>query len=324
MTGRHGFVSVGFMKLKQSICVGSFPARLLVSGLAFLFLLMLAGTVLAGDEFTLDTARAAATNNDAHAEYFLARCYARGLDVPQDDAQAADWLHQAADHGYAPAQNDLGAFYAHGRGVKQDYAEAARWYRKAAEQGDALAEYSLGRSLLEGRGVSTNVMEGLQWYQKAVAQNQPDALLSLGNLYLNGAPGIPVDCQAAAGWFERAAAQGNSNALNSLGFIYENGCGSSPSADIVKALHYYRAAAEKNDAKGQMNLGRVYLEGIGVKADPVEAYKWFYLAQRNGEGIASHYLKILNGNDPFSDKPLAQEKIAEAVQQANDFLKDHP
>ena len=274
---------------------------------------------------TRESARAAATNNDAPAEYFLARCYAKGTGVPRDFVQAAEYMRQAAEQGLAAAQNDLGAFYARGRGVKQDYAEAARWYRRAAEQGDALAEYSLGRSLLEGRGVPTNIMEGLQWYQKAAAQNQPDALLALGDIYLNGSGGIQVDRQAAAVWFEKAVAQGRLDALNSLGFIYEQqSAGSDGAANLARAVNYYREAAEKGDARGQMNLGRMYFAGFGVKSDPVEAYKWFYLAAQNGEGIADHYLKLLNGADPLTKQPMTPEQTAAAVQRANDFLKDHP
>ena len=84
------------------------------------------------DEFTLETAPAAAEKGDRKAQYWLAKHYAKGEGVKQDYFKAAEYLHQAADGGYAWAQNDLGAAYANGLGVKQDYAEAATWYRKAA------------------------------------------------------------------------------------------------------------------------------------------------------------------------------------------------
>ena len=68
----------------------------------------------------------------------------------------------------------------------------------------------------------------------------------------------------------------------------------------------------------------MYFAGLGVKTDPVEAYKWFYLASRNGEGIANHYLQLLNGSDPLTKQPMTPEQTAAAVQRANDFLKDRP
>ncbi len=54
------------------------------AGLALALWLVPAPRLSAADEFTLDTARAAAAKGDAQAECFLAQCYAEGRGVPQD------------------------------------------------------------------------------------------------------------------------------------------------------------------------------------------------------------------------------------------------
>ena len=271
-------------------------------------------------EFTMDSARVAADKGDARAQYFLGKHYSKGDGVPRDDARAAGYLRQSAEQGYAFAQNDLGALYAQGLGVAQDYPEAARWFRKAALQGDPLAQYSLGLAYEQGRGVPKDLPEALKWYLQAADKNQLDALLALGEIHMVGGNGIKIDFPASRRWFKKAAAQGSVSALNSLAFLYGAGA---PGLDqnIRRAQDYYRQAAEKNDATGQYNLGRFCLEISGAKHDPVEAYKWFYLAFGNGEGLANRYLHELDGSLKSPFPVLTAEQINEAIRQARAFQK---
>ena len=70
----------------------------------------------------------------ADAQAFLGFMYAQGRGVPQDDAEAVRWHHQAAEQGHALAQTKLGAMYAMGRGVPQDYVQAHKWFNLAASR----------------------------------------------------------------------------------------------------------------------------------------------------------------------------------------------
>ena len=76
----------------------------------------------ASQKLTIESATEAATKGDTKAEYFLAKHYAKGEGVPQNDAKAAEYMQQAAESGYAFAQNDLGrraAGSAAGAGISQ-------------------------------------------------------------------------------------------------------------------------------------------------------------------------------------------------------------
>jgi TPR repeat protein len=73
--------------------------------------------------------------------------YAQGLNVPQDEEEAARWYRLAADQGNVLAQFNLGWMYSNGRGVPQDAAEAEKWYRLAADQGNVLAQYKIENSV---------------------------------------------------------------------------------------------------------------------------------------------------------------------------------
>lgn len=52
------------------------------------------------------------------------------------------------------------------------------------------------------------------------------------------------------------------------------------------SLAELREAAEAGEAEGQYQLGRAYLTGAAVKADPIEAVAWFILAAARGHALA--------------------------------------
>ena len=49
-------------------------------------------------------------------------------------------------------------------------------------------------------------------------------------------------------------------------------------------------------------------DGQGVKSDLVEAYKWFYLASNQGDGVATHYLEEIEGSGRVPEKVLAETR----------------
>lgn len=76
--------------------------------------------------------------------------------------------------------------------------------------------------------------------------------------------------------FRALADKGNAFAEYNVGFMYLKGLG--VKADPVEAAKWYARSAEHGDADGQVALAELYFKGLGVKADAVEAYKWVSLA----------------------------------------------
>lgn len=81
------------------------------------------------------------------------------------------------------------------------------------------------------------------------------------------------------------AAAGHLDAQVSLADLYLNGLG--VAADPAAAALWYRRAAEAGDPVAQLNLGDLYARGLGVLRDPVEAVVWFDLAARQGKAWAA-------------------------------------
>jgi hypothetical protein len=90
----------------------------------------------------------AAETGHVGAQCALGKCYADGVGIARDPAQAVQWTRLAAEQGLLEAQRNLARMYDDGIGVPKDAKEAIRWYRQAAAQDDEYARQDLER--LEG------------------------------------------------------------------------------------------------------------------------------------------------------------------------------
>jgi TPR repeat protein len=89
---------------------------------------------------TLKTIEPLAYQGDATSQRMLGVMYYLGQGVPQDLAQASDWLTKSAEQGDNVAQMMLGAMYSAGQGVPQDLVRAHSWLSLAAAQGNPSAK----------------------------------------------------------------------------------------------------------------------------------------------------------------------------------------
>ena len=73
--------------------------------------------------------------------------------------------------------------------------------------------------------------------------------------------------------------------------MYENGWGVQQSYDT--ALKHYKTSAELGDERGQVNLGLLYYEGLGIYPNEEIAKEWFQLAAEQGSHEAQYYLDVI-------------------------------
>ena len=122
------------------------------------------------DTGRIDATMTLARQNDPLAEYELARMYATGQGVRQDEKERMAWLERSAEHGNADAQYELGIALRNGRGVIQDYGRAATWLQRAAQSGNGLAQLELGLMYRAGSGIVTSNIKAYTWLNLAAAQ----------------------------------------------------------------------------------------------------------------------------------------------------------
>lgn len=125
-----------------------------------------------------------------------------------------------------------------------DYATALSEWQALADAGDAKAAYGMGLLYGNGFGVDMDDALALKYYGIAAEQGHRDAAFNLAVMHQNGW-GVPQDEQLANEWYRKAADQGHTEA--------------------------------------QMALGRYYAMDFSDTYDPVEAYKWFSLAEKLGD-----------------------------------------
>ncbi len=79
--------------------------------------------------------------------------------------------------------------------------------------------------------------------------------------------------------------------------------------DFAAAYQLLEPLAKQGHSSAQYNLGRMYVRGEGAPKDYVEAYKWFFLADKNGRKEGNQAMRALA-------KSLTDKQIGEAILRA--------
>jgi hypothetical protein len=233
----------------------------------------------------------AARQGNPTAQKALALCYQKGDGVPMSHAWALEWMRKVAEQGDLDAQMNVAWRYLTGEGVRPDAAEAARWFRQAAQQGHLEAHYQLGQILRDETTPGADPAEAAAWLAKAAALGHADAQAAYGDMFWSGQGGLPRDRAQGFSWFLRAAEQGNAGAMGHVSLCYEAGEGAGQ--DEALALRWCRKAAEAGNAWGQTRLGRHYEEGDLLPEDMHQAFAWYERAARQEYADAQCRLAVL-------------------------------
>ena len=226
----------------------------------------------------------------AQADYAAAEAALQSGNV----AGAIPLLAEEAKLGNPVAAFNLAKIYEDGAAGAPDFTQAATYYRIAAEidtapryngaalgaQGPQLiaaaqkyGQFALGRLYETGRGVPQDTLEALAWYTRSADLGSTQAMLKLVVIHRDGLPGIAPDPARATEWLQRAADTGNIAAMNEMGRAYLNGIGVIPNAQ--EAAKWFEQAAAGGSVVAEYNLGLLYKAGLGGQPDYVRAVEHF-------------------------------------------------
>ncbi len=127
---------------------------------------------------------------------------------------------------------------------------------------------------------STDYATALSEWQELADAGDKNASYGMGLLYGNGF-GVDMNDDLALKYYGVAAEKGHADAQFNLAVMHQNGWGV-PQSD-EKANEYYKLAAEQGITQAQIALGRYYALDFLDSYDPIEAYKWFTLAEALGD-----------------------------------------
>jgi uncharacterized protein len=273
--------------------------------------------------------RQAAEQGLAVAQSNLGFMYSNGNGVPENDTEAARWYRLAAEQGYAQAQVNLGVLYRKGNGVPADDTEAARWYRLAAEQGNADAQLNLGFMYANGQGVPEDLVSAYMWLSLASAQGSEAASTikdSLAEQMMSRTEVAVAQDRLAkclATKYQDCGTQPTSTATPARTdkIIREDAFGSFNREDYESAARDFKILAEKGDPEGQLWIGYMYFNGLGVNKDNTLASYWWRKSAQSNNIRAKFFLGslILNSTFPLLDEDKKNFSFGNR-QEAKEFI----
>ncbi|WP_445116583.1 tetratricopeptide repeat protein [Acinetobacter sp. WZC-1] len=111
--------------------------------------------------------------------------------------------------------------------------------------------------------------------QKAAKAGQPAAQFYLATHYQSGKT-LPRDLKQAFTWYKAAADQGISSAQLNVGRMYADGLGTSKNETLAR--QYFEKAASHGDNRASFNLAVMEEQ----KKNYMGAYQWYELSTRDG------------------------------------------
>lgn len=174
--------------------------------------------------------------------------------------------------------------YDGGDGIRKSYKKAFKLFLQAAKLGSANAMYNLNIYYQLGHGIKRDEVLAFDWAKKAAKLEYPDAVLALGWHYLNGR-GTKKDTKKAEYWYLKAAEYEMVMAYFSLGQLYYD------SNDYEKAMIWLNKGVKVDHKKCMYYMGRMYIEGKGVKQNYDKGIKLLIKSSSMGYYVATRLLR---------------------------------
>lgn len=192
--------------------------------------------------------------------------------------------------------------------------QLAEALKRRAETGHAGSAAALGlyfESALPAAG-QPDVISAARWYARAAELRHPLAANNLGALYFDGR-GVLRDFEQAARLY-RVSAEGG-YAIGQYNFALMLGQGRGTAPDVPQMLDWLKKSAVQRYPRAQAQLARLYLEGVAVEKNAIEAGRLFLAAAQAGNTVAQYWYgqMITAGNGVTRDLAIGAEWIIKAA-----------
>ncbi len=138
---------------------------------------------------------------------------------------------------------------------------------------------------------------GADTLKQAAELGYGQAQLHLAGLYQDGAKGVEINPVEARRWAKSAAEGGDARGMHAYGMYLFEGFGGTQ--DGPSALTWLRRAADQGLVDSQYNVAKLYETGEqGIGQDLSQAYKWYLIAARAGDGDAQAAVERLKATVP--------------------------
>ncbi|WP_244591416.1 tetratricopeptide repeat protein [Bartonella bovis] len=259
--------------------------------------------------------------NDPAAQTLIGQMYMEGYAVPLDGKRAALWFGSAAKNGDPQAQLRYGLMLFSGTFVTKDKERGIEFIQKATHAGVREAYFYYGQIVLHKAFDEKQHLEGvdlqnqqdeakeqaLVLFLRGAALGDPEAAFAAARILSVGTLTKPKDDYNARRLIEVAAQNKHLMAQIMLAQWLIEGRGGE--TDFKRAFYLLFDNAVKMVAVAQVNLARLYRDGIGVEGDVVTAAAW-YMVAKQAKVQASDLEVMLQGMDEAQLKKAEQKAVA--------------
>ena len=216
---------------------------------------------------------------------------------------------------------------------KGDFVAARESLERASAQGDIIATWYLGHIYRLGRGVDANSAKAFEYYMMVVEaisadDSDPqrlrvmvDALVRVADTYRTGdaTAAIQPNPRQAFRMYNTAASFGHPAAHYALGRMMIEGTGVRRNPEM--GVKWLVLAARKRYAPAQAELGDLYWQGGIVRQDRVRALMWYRLAEESAD--PGTYPEIFDRADTLEAQATESER-ADAEAKAKSWADKYP
>jgi TPR repeat protein len=154
-----------------------------------------------------------------------------------------------------------------------------------------------------------------------VAHDKAWAMDQLGNCYLHGS-GVMQSSTLAKELWEQAAEKGHRFSLVRLGLMHLKGQGNIEQS-FEQAAKYFQLASDQGDDTAQLQLGKLYMDGLGVEQSLEKSHFFYDLSCQSGNQKALYVfgMKQLSGEGFPFPSPIACRRLLMQITEPR--LKEH-
>ncbi|WP_438721719.1 tetratricopeptide repeat protein [Bartonella rochalimae] len=269
-----------------------------------------------------------AEHNDPIAQTLLGRMYMEGCIGPVDGKQSALWFERAANQGEPQAQLRYGLMLFDGKFIEKNINLAEEFIQKAMHAGVREAYFYAGqihlyRALHENKASeeedvkesdvksreNESIEQALIWFLKGASLGDPEAAFSAAKILSVGTFTIPKNDDNARRLLEVAAQNKHLMAQVILAQWLLQGRGGEN--DFQRAFNLFLDSAHKNIVVAQVNLARLYRDGIGTTENLIMAAAWYLIAKVQKAKIPDLETMI---------ERMDRDQLQRAVQQAKKLI----
>lgn len=179
-----------------------------------------------------------------YLQYQIDMMYFKGLSIPVNNQNAAEYFEKSAELGNKYARRLLAFECISGKNFEQDIDKGIPLLTECADSGDAFACYKLGNLYLKGKIINQDLDKAEKYL--LFAEDNEFTQYALGKLYLQKEK---YDIQKAISYFEKFADK-NMQASYQLGRLYFFGA-DGLEKNKEKAIHYLNLSAEQGNEDAQ-------------------------------------------------------------------------